>query len=250
MSKSDEVVAAGASGRPLVAVFASLTFPGMDRHLAGVVAQLTSTALATLSDVGARPWLVDLSAPQLPSDATLARADGLVLLGGGDLDPQLYGFDGPVDNGYGIDRRVDEYSIDAVRSAMDADQPVLGICRGVQVLNVACGGTLHPDVANWALHRGASHDDLFIDEHIRIAADSTLAGWAQTTDLIVRTGHHQAVHLVGEDLVAVAWADDGIVEAVEHRSRRAVGVQWHPEQESASHEDRHRMFAAFVRSLG
>lgn len=237
---------AAGSGRPRVAVLASHDLPGTDARVAGILRQLTQTALQTLVEVGADPWLVDLTSGHRPEIGDLTAADGLMLLGGGDMDASLYGVDEEFDNAYGIDRAVDEYSLAAVRSALGVDQPLLAICRGVQVLNVACGGTLYPDLENWSLHHGPSHDDLFIDEHIRVDPESRLASWAGSVDLVVRTGHHQAVDRVADQLVAVGWADDGIVEAVEHPAKRAVGVQWHPEQESASHTDRHRLFAGFV----
>jgi putative glutamine amidotransferase len=242
------VAPADASG-PLVAVLVSLNFPDMDEHLAGLVRQLTRTALQTLADVGARPWLVDLTGPDLPTVAELRAADGIVLLGGGDMDPALYGHDGEMGNAYGVDRAADDYSIAAIRSAFDVEQPVLAICRGIQVLNVACGGTLMPDIVEWSLHRGADHDGLFIDERIRLDPSSQLATMAGADQLLVRTGHHQAVDRVGDGLRAVGWADDGIVEAVEHEQHLAIGVQWHPEQESASHDDRRRLFGAYVAAL-
>jgi len=234
---------------PVVAVLVSLNFPDMDEHLAGLVRQLTRTALQTLVDVRARPWLVDLTSGALPSVEELRAADGLLLLGGGDMDPSSYGHDVDLANAYGVDRSADDYSIAAVRAALDVDQPVLAICRGIQVLNVACGGSLIPDIEEWALHRGGGHDGLFVDERIRLDAGSRLAAMMQTDELVVRTGHHQAVDRVGEGLRAVGWADDGIVEAVEHQRCPAIGVQWHPEQESASHDDRRRMFDAFVTGL-
>ncbi len=239
-----------APGGARVAVLASLNLPDQDEHLAALIRQLTRTAFKTLVDVGADPWLVDLTARTRAGLTELGEADALVLLGGGDMDPSLYGYEGEVANEYGVDRDADEYSMAAVRQALVADQPLLAICRGVQVLNVACGGTLHPDLADWSLHRGASHDALFVDEHVTIDPQSRLASWAGSTDLVVRTGHHQAVDRVADELVAVGWADDGLVEAVEHPTSRAVGVQWHPEQESASHADRHRLFAAFVNQTG
>jgi len=233
-------------GSPRVAVLASHDLPRADAQVTDILRQLTRTAIETLVDVGAEPWVVELTSAHLPAVSSLAAADGLMLLGGGDMDGSLYGFIGEFDNAYGIDRDVDEYSMAAVRGALNVDQPLLAICRGVQVLNVACGGTLHPDIDYWHMHRGASHDDLFIDEHITIAPASRLAVWSGSTDLVVRTGHHQAVDRVADELVAVGWADDGLVEAVEHRSKRAVGVQWHPEQESASGVDRRQLFAGFM----
>jgi putative glutamine amidotransferase len=119
----------------------------------------------------------------------------------------------------------------------------------LQVLNVALGGTLIPDIEDFTLHRGHGGDAVFVDEHVRLAADSRLARLVGGDDLVVRTGHHQAVAAVAPSLRAVGWADDGIVEAVEHESAWAFGVQWHPEDSHGSQTDRLRLFAAFVAEL-
>lgn len=233
-------------GGPVVAVVVSLNFPQLTAPVAELVRRFTRTAVDTLLDVGADPRLVDLTGASLPPVAEVVAADGVLLLGGGDVDAMLYGVAGPVPNEYGVDRAADEYSIAVVRAALAADVPVLAVCRGAQVLNVACGGTLIPDIVDATLHHGASDETLFVDERVRLAPDSRLAGIVRTDELVVRTGHHQAVDQVGSGLRAVGWADDGIVEAVEHDERWAVGVQWHPEDSHGSEEDRHRVFGAFV----
>lgn len=234
---------------PRIAVLVALNFPGLTEPVAELVRRFTLTAMETLVDVGARPWLVDLSELPRPSLDDVRAADGVLLLGGGDMESSLYGHTGPVNHEYGVDSAIDEYSIRAVRGALDADQPLLGICRGSQVLNVALGGTLIPDIEDFALHRGDGGDAVFLDERIRVAPDSRLADIVGTDLLEVRTGHHQAVRDVAPGLRAVAWAEDGIVEAVEHQAKWAVGVQWHPEDSHGSYEDRHRVFRAFVEEV-
>lgn len=233
-------------GGPRIAVLAALNFPQLTGHVAELIRRFTQTALQTLIDVGADPLLVDLTAPPLPPVADLLACDGVLLLGGGDMDASLYGHAGPVPHEYGVDRAVDEYSIRAVRDSLAADLPLLGICRGSQVLNVALGGTLIADIEDFVLHRGAGGDAVFVVERIRVAPDSRLARIFGTGELAVRTGHHQAVCDVAPGLRAVAWAADGVIEAVEHEDRWALGVQWHPEDSHGSAEDRRRLFGAFV----
>ncbi len=103
--------------------------------------------------------------------------------------------------------------VDAVRTARQLNVPILGICRGTQFINVAFGGTLIPDIADWAIHHGRTPETIFIAEQIAIAPSSRLAVVYQNTALTVRNGHHQAVARVGRGLVAAAAASDGIVEA-------------------------------------
>lgn len=236
-------------GGPRIAVLVPLNFPQLTEPVAELVRRFTRTALETLIDVGADPLLVDLTAPPLPPMAEVLACDGVLLLGGGDMDSTIYGHAGPVPHEYGVDRAVDDYSMRAVRESLDADLPLLGICRGNQVLNVALGGSLIPDIEDFTLHRGDGGDAVFLDEQIRVAPDSRLAQVVESLQLTVRTGHHQAVRDVAPGLRAVAWAADGIVEAVEHPSRWAIGVQWHPEDSHGSYEDRHRVFRAFVEEV-
>lgn len=246
----DEVMpGAVPSSGPVVAVLVALNSPGLTEPVADLLLLLTRTALQTLVDVGARPWLIDLTGGHLPTPDELTGADGVMLLGGGDVDATLYGFSGPVPHQYGVDRGVDEYSIDAVRASLAADVPTLAICRGSQVLNVALGGTLIPDIEDFALHHGASDEDLLLDEVITVDPQSWLGGVLGRQRISVRSGHHQAIDRVGQGLRVVACADDGIVEGVEHEDHWAVGVQWHPEDAHGSEEDRHRVFGAFVREL-
>jgi putative glutamine amidotransferase len=231
---------------PTIAVLVSLNLPAPSEAVAELMHALTSSALRSLVDAGGVPHLVDLTGASLPELDEVAGCDGVLLLGGGDIDPDLYGLARPVPNEYGVDRTADEFSIAVTQRALADDQPLLGVCRGVQVLNVACGGTLIPDIEEPLLHHGPSDDQLFIDEHVRIDPVSRLRTVVGVDELIVRNGHHQAVHTVGDELRAVAWADDGLVEGVEHVEKWAVGVQWHPEEPAGSPADRERIFGGLV----
>ncbi|MFI6359007.1 gamma-glutamyl-gamma-aminobutyrate hydrolase family protein [Streptomyces sp. NPDC050743] len=231
---------------PRIAVLVSLNFPDLTEPVADLVRRFTRTALTSLHGLGARYELVDTSADGLGDPAQYAGYDGLLLLGGGDVDGELYGIDGPVPHSYGVDRRADDHCITAIRAATAAHRPVLGICRGSQLVNIAFGGTLIPDLEDYRLHRGGPGQPLFLDEKVTVAQGSRLATLTGAERLTVRSGHHQAVAAVGNGLVAVAHADDGVIEAVEHPTRWVVGVQWHPEDPDGSDEHRQRIFQTFV----
>ena len=139
---------------PRIAVVVSLTFPGMTGQTQALMERFTRTAFEALLAAGARAELVDSAAEDLVPAEDLAGCDGVLFLGGGDVDGALYGHHGHVPNSYGVDRRADEYCLDLIRGVLDRDQPLLAICRGSQLLNVACGGTLVPDLDPWHLHRG------------------------------------------------------------------------------------------------
>jgi len=193
---------------------------------------------------------VILPAHQSPDPALFDRFDGFVLTGGGDVDPRRYGRETRPEV-YGIDPLRDRFESDLVRYAVDHDRPLLGVCRGLQVMNVALGGTLVQDIASMMEHH-REHRDLerWADRihSVRIASRSKLRpvmgpeGWTNSM-------HHQAVDDLGDGLRVVARADDGVVEALEHEDCRfVVGVQWHPECLGDVAEGR-GVFAAFARGL-
>ncbi len=235
-----------APASPRIAVLAPLNLSNATPHVADLIRRFARTAMQTLIDVGADPHLVDLTAPSLPPLETVSSCDGVLLLGGGDMDPSLYGHLDPVPNEYGVDRAVDDYSIEAVVGSIASATPLLGICRGHQVLNVALGGDLIPDLDDHTVHHGAG-EDLMLDETVRIDPSSELGRIVNARKLVVRTGHHQAIRTVAPGLRAVAWAADGVVEGVEHDAHWAVGVQWHPEDPDGSAADREQLFGAFVK---
>ena len=150
---------------------------------------------------------------------------GLVLCGGGDLDPAWFGQE---DRGsHPPDPRRDEAELALVRTWLSWGRPILGICRGMQVISVALGGTLFQDLGaeRAALHQG--EEDVF--HPIRTAPGSLLESLFGESAL-VNSAHHQGVDQLGEGLVPAAWAPDGTLEGLEHRSLPVVGVQFHPER--------------------
>lgn len=162
----------------------------------------------------------------------LDDADAVLLMGGEDLSPDLYGAAPDYPGAGGWFRDADVAQIAAVRSAVQRRIPVVGICRGMQLANVALGGTLLPHIE--AHVRPGSADASMVDHDVTVAAGSALADALGTEKLSVRSSHHQAVDALGEGLAAVAHAPDGVIEAVEHASAPLWAVQWHPEDEGAA----------------
>jgi gamma-glutamyl-gamma-aminobutyrate hydrolase PuuD len=183
--------------------------------------------------------------PPLPPGSVsslIAGLDGLVLTGGPDVDPALYS-EQPHEQTSAPDHRRDRFELALIRAAIEADLPFLAICRGLQVLNVARGGTLiqHlPDKVGHDLHRP---DPVKLLPHdVQLSAESRL-GRLLGTSIAPPSGHHQAVSRVGGGLLEVGWAAaDQVVEAVELTGHSfGIGVQWHPEA-----GDNQRLFAALV----
>ena len=170
--------------------------------------------------------------PPVPGiDAVLSRLDGLVLSGGGDIDPDRYGAarDPATDP---ANQSRDDAEISLALRAIEVGLPLLGICRGLQVVNVALGGTLHqhlPAVVGHDGHSPASHG--YGSHKVSVAAGSQLAGVLGRTEASVPTHHHQAIDGLGTGLIATAWTDDAMIEAVEMTEPESfmIAVQWHPE---------------------
>ena len=160
--------------------------------------------------------------------SAVGRCDGMVMLGGGDVDPRNYG-QTERERLYGVDPFLDAFEINAVRHAVTLDMPVLAICRGHQVLNVALGGSLIQHLPTTDVHRDTMHG-------VSVVPGSRVAGAMGTTSPLVHSFHHQAIDSVAGPLHVVATSDDSTIEAVEHATARwIVGVQWHPED--TAHED-------------
>ena len=184
--------------------------------------------------------------------ATVASLDGLVVTGGPDIDPVRYGAPRHPRTQAPATLR-DAWDLNVTSHALRLGVPLLAICRGMQVLNVCRGGTLHqhlPDLVGHGRHDGPPNG--FGLHQVRISPDSTLAAILPEDGFLdVPTHHHQAVNLLGDGLKAVAWEEDGTIEAVEAGpseldglSGFVLGVQWHPEQGSDP-----RLFTALVRAV-
>ena len=179
---------------------------------------------------GGTPRVLDLS-HDAPADV-VASVDALLLTGGGDVQPSIYGavahptFDA-------AEPGRDEYEIELVRRALEADIPVLAICRGIQVLNVARGGTLIqdiPDEVGTTVNHRVANPPHSIAHEVWLESASLLHRLLDDDTHPVNSRHHQAVKELGEGLVVTATAPDGIIEAIEDPARRfCLGVQWHPE---------------------
>ena len=194
---------------------------------------LDRTYVTAIVRAGALPFILPVLEAEDAQDA-ISCVDGVLFTGGGDVDPARYGAVASphVD---GLDAARDAYEIALADAAAAAGLPMLGVCRGAQVINVAFGGTLvqHlPDVSDLS-HR--EKDRWAEPVHpVRVSLDSCLAVVVERELVGVNSLHHQAVDLVGRGLRAVGWAGDGTIEAIEGLGHlRVLGVQWHPELLSA-----------------
>jgi len=233
--------------KPLVAIAGYHLEPGRVTNWEEGAFAVPDVYVEAVRRAGGRPVLL-LGRDDEPAESLLQPFDALVLAGGGDVDPSEYGATDRHPRVYGIDPARDSVEIDAVLAADQARLPTLAICRGIQVMNVAFGGTLHQhlgDVSGFDRHRlppgGSTTHDVKVSESSRLA-EATSSG-----ALRCWSAHHQGIDRVGEGLSVVGVSEDGLAEALEREDGWMVGVQWHPERTAATDPAQQALFDELVR---
>jgi putative glutamine amidotransferase len=210
--------------------------------------------LEALRRAGARTAIVSPGEVADP-DELLEPFDGLLLCGGGDVDPARYGAEPDTSHNYGVEPDRDDFEIALLHAADRLHRPVLCVCRGMQVMNVAFGGTLHqhlPDLPG-LLEHGVPLEGTETLHDVTPEPGTLLSATAKTSVLTCASHHHQGIDRVGERLRAVGRSPDGLVEAIElegadlnRESTWMLGVQWHPEETAATDPSQQRLFDALV----
>jgi putative glutamine amidotransferase len=212
-----------------------------------------------LANAGAVPWLI----PLLQGDEQTLRSiydrlDALFLTGGVDVDPGQYGEERH-ERADRADPARDWAEITLIRWALVDKKPILGVCRGIQIINVACGGNLYQHLAE-QFPDGIKHDWFptasnpgrdYLAHSIHIEATSRLGRLLGETELPVNSMHHQGIKRLGHGLKASAFAPDGLIEGIESgNGQYLVGVQWHPEELADAHRPHRRLFTDFIEAAG
>lgn len=194
--------------------------------------RLNSWNLKSISDNGGIPFMFQITNDDEIIEKYLEMVDGILFTGGNDVNPQHYGED-PI-KGIGIlDCERDEFEIKLYKKAVEKDIPILGLCRGAQVMNVAAGGKLYQDIYIQRQETNSHNYDTFgaFEYHnVEIINDSKLFEMLKVNELKTNSYHHQSVKEIAEGYKPTAFAKDGIIECIESENLTfAVGIQWHPE---------------------
>ncbi len=209
----------------------------------------------SLIGAGAAPLLAPVTLDARNLRTLYELAGGVMLTGGADVDPALFG-EAPHEKTAGIDPDRDRAECLLARWAVADDKPLFGICRGIQSLNVALGGSLIQDIpSQWPTpvrhnghYDGAARDEVL--HTVRVEPGSRVAQMLTASEVGVNSFHHQAVKRVAQGFVVTSRANDGVIESIEMPGKRfVVGVQWHPEEMSESRTDMMNLFATFVNSI-
>lgn len=236
----------------LIAVAGQNLGPGEVRRWAYDSVGLPATYIRALQRAGGQEAIL---MPTRGEPEEIARKldpyRGLLLIGGGDVDPRHYGQD-PMPEVYGIDSEADVFEMHLVRGAVARGMPVLAICRGFQVMNVALGGSLHQHITDRAGLVGHGTPRGEPEMHPVELEPGSLVAKAMGADRVdASSSHHQAIDHLGEDLEIVGRTEDGVPEAIQHReSPWTVGVQWHPERTADRDPAQRSLFQALVEQAG
>lgn len=234
--------------RPLIGLTVDRELSSRQTHLQTI----TEEYLQAVLRAGGAPLLIPIGFPSADLPVLLEQLDGVILIGGGDIENRR--FNGrPHPRIGGVEPERDELELALVNLLAAADKPFLGICRGIQVINVALGGTLYTDIG--AQKEDALRHDWYPNyprnygaHCVSLAPSSRLASIVQGTELEVNSLHHQGIQRLAPGLVAAGVASDGLIEAVELPGARfGMGVQWHPEWlwESPANQ---AIFSAFIQA--
>ena len=227
--------------QPKIAIFASV-----DAERAGAVLH---TYVHSIEEAGGLPLLIPYMKHSALLDEVTDLCDGFLFTGGGDLDPNFFGE--PTSPHCGkIEPLRDEWDFASAHRALTSGKPILGICRGIQVLNVALGGTLYQDIPTeykTEIFHSQTNGLHAYSHSIRIVEGSPLHALLGKSEIKGNSFHHQAIKALGRGLVPCAYAEDGIIEAVysvEHPYLRAY--QWHPERLFDADLYHKKIFSEFV----
>lgn len=235
---------------PVIGISASMLVTEEGSCLGNEQAYVNKHYVKALTAVGAAPLLLPIIEN---NDALikvqLEKIDGLLLSGGYDVNPLLYGEEPLPELEYILPER-DEYEIKLIQFALEMKKPILGICRGMQILNVACGGTLYQDLSQFSLkhlkHQQKSKTDT-ASHSVEFVSGTNLHNIMGIDDTRINTFHHQAIKELAPGFVVNAKAKDGIIEGFEKKDADfIIGLQWHPEMMMERDTSMLKIFQRFI----
>lgn len=234
--------------KPLIGILANLAtidkgaFTGIER------VHLTNSYIHAVEKAGGVPIVIPVNENKENIKIQIEAMDGIIISGGDDVTPMLYKEEPVRELGY-VYQVADEFDIEAIKVALEQDKPILGICRGLQILNVALGGSLYQDlkyIKGSHIQHNQQTKPYLGTHYIDIKEDSILKEIINEK-ILVNSYHHQSVKTLGSNLKVIAYSNDGVIEAVQRIGKKFVlGVQWHPELMVDHSEHMLNIFKRFI----
>ncbi|MBI9011857.1 MAG: gamma-glutamyl-gamma-aminobutyrate hydrolase family protein [Clostridiales bacterium] len=239
--------------RPIIGITSTRLFRNGDMLTGKVRTFLNEDYTRSIELSGGIPVIIPPTCSVEVLNQYIDMCDGFVIAGGKDIHPLLYDTE-PSSNCLDFDKSVDEGHIKLINLVLEADKPILGICRGAQLINVACGGSLYQDIEKEVPFETQGHRFTFIgsDEvHYIKIEKNTILDTLFGNRICVNSIHHQSIKDLGKGLIISAVSNDGIIEGVEMPDKKFVlGVQWHPEMMFINSDEMKSLFSSFVRITG
>ena len=234
--------------KPVIGIVGNIIFNQESMFLGNERAYVNNNYVEAVSNAGGVPIILPIIADKNTIKLQIENIDGLVISGGYDVNPLLYNEEPLQKLGFIYPER-DEYDVEVIKVALELGKPILGICRGLQILNVFFGGTLYQDLSLidecYINHSQTSRPDA-IGHTVEIVKETMLFNILGES-VITNSFHHQAIKELGSGLKVSAKAKDGIIEGIEAESGFVIGVQWHPEMLAKKHTEMLKLFKALVK---
>jgi putative glutamine amidotransferase len=236
---------------PLIGILPGFSPPDLCRKIspAGSINFVDLNYIGSIEDGGGVPCIIPYISNQEMISRYCEMLDGLMLIGGADVAAERYGQE-PLPSEFAPTPERDEFEISFLHVFKETGKPVFGICRGIQLLNVALGGTLIQDIPSMLnrVHHMQGVGSQEIAHEVRIDSDSLVARLLGPEDIEVNSFHHQCVDRLGDGLCAVGLSEEGIIEVVEHQTHPfMLAVQWHPER-MRNNDRQLNLFKGFVKA--
>ncbi|MEG0842991.1 MAG: gamma-glutamyl-gamma-aminobutyrate hydrolase family protein [Romboutsia sp.] len=235
--------------KPIIGILGNLDFMNDDSIPGLEQSYVCNDYINTVINGGGVPFIVPVNTNEEVIRRQLEIVDGIVISGGWDVNPLLYGEE-PENELTFVYPEVDDFDLIAIKIALELEKPILGICRGLQVLNVALGGTMYQDlkyIEESHIKHSQSTKKYLGTHSIKIEEGCKLEV-ILGNDVLVNSYHHQSIKKLGEGLKAIAYSKDGVIEAIEKEGTKfVVGVQWHPEMMSCNCDKMLDLFKHFTK---
>lgn len=240
--------------KPIIGIAANQLLHATPTFAGNFVTYTPQGFVDAVQAAGGVPLVLPIGAPEL-AEQYVAQLDKLLLAGGQDIDPRLYGQEADPKLGE-VNPARDAFELALITAAMRQGKPIFAVCRGMQLVNVALGGTLYQDISLIPEVKAGKHEQQptvgwFATHGVTIRADSLLAEIYRKTAIEVNSYHHQAVAQVAAQLEPIAWAPDGVIEALHSKEHVSpiLAVQWHPELAHKVVKQEQHLFDYFVASF-
>lgn len=234
--------------KPLIGVLSNLSIIESGSSIGLERIYVAKSYVKAIEMSGAVPIIIPVNTNKENIRRQIEAVDGVIISGGSDVNPTLYNEEPAKELGF-IHPEIDEFDIEAIKVALELKKPILGICRGLQVLNVALGGNLYQDLSyrDCSFIKHVQDTKPYLGTHYIEIKEGSILSDVLGRKILVNTYHHQSIKELGEGLEIIAYSNDGIAEAIQKSGDTFVlGVQWHPEMMFEKDEKMLNLFKKFI----